>query len=347
MIESGLEAIRQRFAGIDDVPGRVAHLRWELVSYAWVLRKTLRRAKVTGLTGRYLRSVLASIRRNPSGDLARPVFIVGSPRSGTTFLGSCFDAVSTFAYFFEPAASMLCNGLVFEGVWSRSFAESYYRRVFWFLLLCSGTIGRRFCEKGPPNVFVIPLLAEFFPDAKFIHLLRDGRDVAASLLERGWLNHVPTEQGSSLTARDFRYAFFTGTGIGAYPRYWVEPQRRMEFLNTTDSHRCIWCWRRHVEYGISAGRSLPESRYLEVRYEDMVREPRATAATMMKFLEVDDVSTVEAFGNAMSRIHADSIGKHRRNTDGVLDVAGVEEAGKLLARLGYNGGPARPRPASV
>ncbi len=45
---------------------------------------------------------------------------------------------------------------------------------------------RRWGEKTPGYLAVVPLLARVFPGAQFIHVIRDGRDVAAALAERTW-----------------------------------------------------------------------------------------------------------------------------------------------------------------
>lgn len=44
----------------------------------------------------------------------------------------------------------------------------------------------RWGDKTPPYIRIVPRLAELFPGARFIHLLRDGRDVAKSFQSVGW-----------------------------------------------------------------------------------------------------------------------------------------------------------------
>ena len=48
----------------------------------------------------------------------------------------------------------------------------------------------RYADKTPGYVLHIPTLARLFPEAVFIHLIRDGRDVAASFLELGWADRI-------------------------------------------------------------------------------------------------------------------------------------------------------------
>ena len=44
----------------------------------------------------------------------------------------------------------------------------------------------RWGDKTPPYVRIVPQLARLFPGARFLHLLRDGRDVALSFRKTGW-----------------------------------------------------------------------------------------------------------------------------------------------------------------
>ena len=62
-----------------------------------------------------------------------------------------------------------------------------------------------------------------YPEAVAVHVIRDGRDVVTSLLERGWLSAERTG------ADDARLAF------GAHARFWVEPGREAEFERVSDA----------------------------------------------------------------------------------------------------------------
>jgi hypothetical protein len=48
----------------------------------------------------------------------------------------------------------------------------------------------RYADKTPGYVLHIATLARLFPEAVFVHLIRDGRDVAASFLELGWADSI-------------------------------------------------------------------------------------------------------------------------------------------------------------
>ena len=58
------------------------------------------------------------------------------------------------------------------------------RLVYRFHLTRAGK--PRFGDKTPPYIDIVPQLAELFPGARFIHLIRDGRDVAISFADAHW-----------------------------------------------------------------------------------------------------------------------------------------------------------------
>lgn len=98
----------------------------------------------------------------------------------------------------------------------------------------------RYGDKTPAYVHHISSLARLFPEATFVHLVRDGRDVALSRLDH------PT-------------------------------------MSASLSDLAV-LWKRGVEKGRRAGRRLGPERYLEMRYEDLVKDPEKTARSLCDFI---------------------------------------------------------------
>jgi sulfotransferase family protein len=94
----------------------------------------------------------------------------------------------------------------------------------------------RWGDKTPLYMQQLPLLERLFPDAIWIHLVRDGRDAALSFLE------LP--EG------------FSG-------KTWAQPRTAAQFAAR---------WRSEILAARKLGRHAG-SRYLELRYEDLVAEP--------------------------------------------------------------------------
>lgn len=258
--------------------------------------------------------------------LRRSMFLVGAPRSGTSFLGSCLAAVEAVSYHFEPILTKRAARWVYEESERRAILRLLYRSMYRWLMRIHRHGDRRFCEKTPRNCFIVPFLAEVAPDAQFVHIIRDGRDVALSYSKKPWLSARSVDSGAREPG---------GYAYGPIPRFWVEEERREEFRRTTDIHRCIWAWRRFVTAARTAGTGLGPRRYLEVRYEDLVEDPRATTDRITSFLGFDETDHVARFRSRALQAHSDSVGRWREELDSPALRTIDDEAGHLLRKLGY------------
>jgi hypothetical protein len=274
----------------------------------------VRRPKELGVSvSLYGRSAVRVMRRaRRLGSEERLVFVVGSPRSGTTFTGSALGSLPGFVDLDEvqpwKAAIPSLVGRDEEEVAAR--LRSILERV----RLLGLARGLRGVEQTPETSFVLAAALRAYPEAVAVHVMRDGRDVVTSLLERGWLSAERTGED------DARFPF------GAHTRFWVEPGREEEFARVSDATRAAWAWRRYV----TAARAVPE-RTIEVRYEQLVAEPAAAAAPVADRLGVAPRLVVETF----AAVHDRSAGRWRRDLtpERLADVE--REAGDTLVALGY------------
>ena len=108
-------------------------------------------------------------------------------------------------------------------------------------------------DKTPDYVRKIENLHALWPRARFVHLVRDGRDVALSMMD--WSKVRPKPGG-----------FVT----------WHEDR-----LSTA----ALW-WELNVRLGQQAGRRLGPELYYEMRYESLVCHPREESAALCAFLGV-------------------------------------------------------------
>jgi hypothetical protein len=260
-------------------------------------------------------------------DLDRPLFLIGAARSGTTFLGDCVGRIPEISYHHEPPATKAAGRYVYDRLWSFRRSRWFYRSVYAWLLRVELDGGLRFCEKTPTNSLLLPFLDRAFRDAQFIHIVRDGRDVAASHLQKPWL--LASSKGSTLREPG-------GYLHGPYASWWVEDGREPEFEETSDLHRMIWAWRRYVEAALRDGPPLGPGRYLEVRYEDLMAEPRRHGERMLDFMGVEKPPSRDALLRALERADPTSVGGWRGELS-ASDIAVVEaDSGDLLRRLGYS-----------
>jgi hypothetical protein len=241
------------------------------------------------------------------------LFVVGSPRSGTSFFARAVGRERNVVDLGEvhplkAAIPELASLPVDE-------AAARLRTIVERVRLLSLSFGLRAVEQTPETAFVLEAALRAYPEARAVHLIRDGRDVVCSLLERGWLNADASGSDDA------------GLPLGPYPRFWVEPERGDEFRRTSDARRAAWAWRSYVD----AARRVDSPRVLELRYEELTADPAAVATRLAGELSLDRAALAASLSGAFDR----SVGRWRTDLT-PEQLADVEnEAGALLAELGY------------
>ena len=242
----------------------------------------------------------------------RLVFVIGSPRSGTTFLAGAIGALPGFVDLGEVAP---LKAAVPEFAALESHAAAARLRRILAIARRVGLVGSvRAVEQTPELAHLVGVLPLAFPQARIVHIVRDGRDVVSSLLDKPWLRPQQAKADDA------------GIAYGSYARFWVEPERRGEFETVSDARRAAWAWRRYV----IAARAAPASA-LELRYEEMTADPAAAAGKLAAHLD----APADGLTTALQRAHASSVGRHRDDltAEQLEDV--LAEAGDLLRELGY------------
>jgi hypothetical protein len=242
----------------------------------------------------------------------RFVFVVGSPRSGTTFLASAIGSLPGFVDLGEVAP--LKAAVPELATLEPQEAAKRMRRILGVARRV-GLVGAvRPVEQTPELAHLVRAIPIAYPQARIVHIVRDGRDVACSLLEKPWLRREQVKTDDA------------GVAYGSYARFWVESDRREEFEAASDARRAAWVWRRYVTAARSADVSL-----LEIRYEKMAADPTATAQEIGRYLEAPP----DALAAALARAHDASVGRYRTDLSEEQLAGVVDEAGDLLRELGY------------
>jgi hypothetical protein len=182
--------------------------------------------------------------------------------------------------------------------------------------------GLRAVETTPECTYLIPAIVRAFPEARFVHMIRDGRDVAASLVGLGWLRDDPQAGTDEV-----------GGAFGNHARFWVEPGREADFAAASEVVRAAWVWRRYASVAREHLRARP-GQGIEIRYEDLIDDSAGCARRLADFLGADDhVDTlVDTISNTVS---ASPRGRWRRELNAQQLAEVRTEAGGLLDELGY------------
>lgn len=261
------------------------------------------------------------VRLSAFGPLPDPVFVLGCPRSGTTYLGELLEELPEVSYYFEPPILKYVSRFVYLSQ-SPSWQISLFYRVFLrtLLLFAPGT-GKQIVEKNPNHTLVAPKLLKVFPKAKFIIISRNGMDVTLSLVKKPW--HLEQSKGSGKREPG-------GYLYGPFPHFYIEESRKTEYEKTTDVHRCAWIWRRHAEVIEELLETLPKESYLHFDYEDLILKKEEVIPDMVSFLGIENSESLEKIMAASDRGTANSIGGGKAKfTEKEIEEI-YSEAGELL-----------------
>jgi hypothetical protein len=212
---------------------------------------------------------------------ARPVFVVGCPRSGTTLLHHMLLSSGDFAVYPVESGAFCFFGRKFPYLASlrerRSLLE-FWLRSRWCAVsglerrdiestvleecrnigdflrivmeaMCRQQGVRRWAEKSPAHALHIAEIKQSIPDSLIVHIIRDGRDVALSLANFERVHPFLWSGAQTLSA------------LGVY-----------------------WKWM--VRRARAAGRKIGQD-YYELSYENLMQKPSDTLAALGRFIDQD------------------------------------------------------------
>jgi hypothetical protein len=271
-----------------------------------------------------------------------PVFVLGCGRSGTKFLYHTLLSAGGFAVYHAESNAFNLLGLRFGNLARRPnrrrLLDAYFtsklfqrtgldpkdievrvleecRNAGDFLRIVMEAIARkqgvdRWAESTPLHLLYLPLIKELIPEALVVHIIRDGRDVTASLYRIGWIRPLPWDRA----------------------RAFLPPA-------------IFWRW--IVSKGRRYGQAMGAD-YMEVHYEDLVLDPRGTLGRIGQFIEHDlDYDRIQQV--ALGSVHnpnssfrgdgkeaeANTIGRWKRMFT-APQIRDIESSiGDLLAATGY------------
>lgn len=194
------------------------------------------------------------------------------------------------------------------------------RKILW----CFGPGPRRFFNKNPALIPDVNILGRLFPDARFVHLVRDPRPCANSLLKLYWADRRQLEFIRSRR----RHGVYDDRPFIPYPRV-PHLQEFIDEFGPDSLETTAHVWREAMELIEAARPQLPH--FYEVRFEDILARPEAEMQKLFEFCDLpqprsDNAVYWERFGK---------IGATRHQNQ----YAGFERVEKIcreqMERLGY------------
>jgi hypothetical protein len=319
-----------------------------------------------------------------AGAAPPPFFIVGQAKSGTSWVMRLLDAHPEIiargeGRFFGRAykrpdvermdSATLQPSSLHRALLDAAYLRRWIERSVWtraddadavldeLAAVCTRhLLGRALADSGMRlvgdktpflNAGAMAELASLIDDARVIHVIRDGRDVAVSAMHHLWNHTLDLGGGFDLTPDE----------VITRERYRVDPQRFRASGQGIFSEQRITAlargWRTNVSRAIAIGRNRLGDRYTEVRFESLATDPISELQRLTSFLGADarrgpvarcvERARFERFSDGRPAGVEDSKAFARKGVVGDWEEVFTErdrqlyedEAGELLNELGY------------
>jgi hypothetical protein len=292
-------------------------------------------------------------------------FIIGSPRSGTTILGQILDQHPQIAQWYEPY--FIWDYYIGNKDTDIRTSKELTPKIKHFIRHEFEVYHRKskknvIVDKSPEHSFKIPFIFEIFPDAKWIHILRDGRDATLSIHKewerrrkivenRDYLSLIKLaltmlqrqpfprhkwkalcfeiKNSSSLNPKKYLNKSKWKGQLGWGPRFegWEEVLNTHSVIEF-NAHQWLHCVMQ-INQDLP---KLPPEKVLEVRYEHLVSYPEEVLKNIIEFL---GLSFSDSFIQKMPSINLGNFSKWRRefSREQLLRIAPILTP--KLIELGY------------
>ena len=280
-----------------------------------------------------------------------PLIIIGAPRSGTNMLRNILtdiDGVSTWPcdeinYIWRHGNIKYPSDEIPVTRATPNIINYIHKKFVEISVKYNSDI---VVEKTCANSLRVPFVDAVVPEAKFIFIYRDGIDVTVSAKAR-WtaeldisyvlkkIRYVPILDLPYYSIRYLWARIYRFTSNEQRLPFWGPALDDMQTILKKHSLNeiCALQWKHCVDNAEKAFSSMPASKVLRVRYEDLVCHPVQELQRILK--HIDKEVDIDRVINAVENVSPQSIGKGRSmlSNQEIDDLESL--VGHTLKRYGY------------
>jgi Sulfotransferase family len=260
--------------------------------------------------------------------MAAPFFIVSSGRSGTAMLHKVLSSVDGVEMHHEYMVQIV------QPLAVRRYQELIGTEEARAVIAATHKAAAHYSDaahwgdSSNKLSWLIPDLAALMPDAKFVHLVRDGRKVAGSYFRK-----LGDECYDDRSTQVFQ-AFLDGKAPAPPPekKYWWPIPKDAAFRNFDQFERIAWHWAEINRVILRSLSDLPDSRKHFVTLENLYQSPNAVAE-LFRFLNLsyrDEHAAMFARPHNVNRPEDERLDDNQAKRFDAI-------AGDMMRTLGYGG----------
>jgi hypothetical protein len=292
-----------------------------------------------------------------SRSVHQPVFVVGAPHSGADLIGRALKASAGFhvtigqpsvlrtVYAFARRPSMYQGRTQAAATVMRdAFAQGWQvtpssclectRECRAAAGLAADAVGpcaelrglETFGDASPDLIYCAEALTYAFPDARIVQVIRDGRDVVASML------------ADPVVMSWYRPSFVNVDTEFPNPFFGIEAaEDRDLWPKLSPAARCALRWRWSVRLAARLHHGLPSGQLKTIRYEHLLSKPDETLADLSRFagtsVQAAEIRNEARTARTRSRNRRGPAYEASLTTEDIIQIEKI--AGEELRRLGY------------
>jgi hypothetical protein len=196
-----------------------------------------------------------------------PVFVLSTGRTGTQFLTELLRHSSLVRAHHEPEPTL---NLLARKAWQKEGSDDFFKGCFegarYELLRNSFILNKGYVETNNRITFLAPFIRSLYPNAKFVHLVREAESFVKSGLQRGW---------------------YTDTNIHDEGR--ITKQEGWGEMDQVD--RIAWLWAETNRWITQFGKIMAADKWYVHKSEDLYRDDSKTQH-LLHFCGADDISSL-------------------------------------------------------
>lgn len=282
-------------------------------------------------------------------DLKPPLILVANARSGTTFTATCFkqhDGIKIWReqrMVWTTGNEKAPNDRFTEDMATPRIIKKIRKQ---FLDFQNAHGDRIIMEKTPSNCLRVQFIRKVFPEARIIHLIRDGRDNVSScvpfwtrprkrkrMLRR--LKETPIHQWPLYLPKFLNDQLAVKLGLKKRVKSWgpIYPGM-LEELETRDLIEVIATqWVTAINTAQPDLADMDPSQWIEVKYEDVVKDPVTHFTNFLSLVDLDMTDSMAAY--LKENVRQSAVGAWRKRLDDEQIEKMMPILTPTLQRLGY------------
>jgi hypothetical protein len=248
------------------------------------------------------------------------VFALSTGRTGTATLASLLGLATNVSVYHEPLPRLF--GLSRYSYLYQNLGDQRIETVLKEALLVARgpaldlalSCHKGYVETSPQGTFLAPLMEALIPEVRFIHVIRDPRDVVRSGMRRKWFAGNPNDVTRIV------------------PRQGTDMDKAWHSLDAFEKN--LWLWAETNNWIADFLQNVPQDRRLTLRAEDIFSSTESTIAPLFAFLH-SPLPSKQSVNRIMSR-------KLNAQKSGAF-VAPSDWSEEMLAKLRVFAGPTAER----